>query len=160
MRPAILVLSLAALSSCTAPQEHTESTPLSALVERPDDYSGQEVEVSGFMLVSWEGGGIFRTESDEQSYSSNDAIRLRVPSEKLGPLEQYDGTFGVVSGVFESDQSHGWRGTISVSKMYPVFRFRAAYRPTKRPASGDPEDLLREQVYRTLRESDLERKSQ
>lgn len=63
-RSSLLVIVAAGFSACTPHQEQTDSPTLSELVERPDDYSGQEVEVSGFMLVSWEGGGIFKTGSD------------------------------------------------------------------------------------------------
>jgi hypothetical protein len=153
-----LAILLAVGSSCTSPQEHTESSALSDLVERPEDYSGQEVEVSGFMLVSWEGGGLFRTKNDEESFNTGTAIRLLIPTKELGPLEQYDGTFGTITGAFESDQSHGWRGTIRVSKISPVSRFRPAIRPRERPDSGNAEELLLEQVHRTLQESASERK--
>lgn len=152
----LLIVSFVATGCYGAPSARdARPAPLTELIAHPAKYSGEVVEVSGFLLISWEGGGIFRTPSEESSYDTEHAVRLRVPNKKPGPSEQYDGTFGALNGVFVSDQSLGWTGTTTVSEIRPVFRFRPVDTPQQAPEGTDAEKRLREEVFRSMRDAAL-----
>ncbi|MFN3186750.1 MAG: hypothetical protein ACE37F_32415 [Nannocystaceae bacterium] len=152
----VLAASLATACGCTPVGQDDEVASLSDLIARPAAYSAQSVELSGFMNVSWDGGGLFRTPTEASSHDTEHAVMLRIPTKTLGPLEQYDGTFGTITGVFESDQSLGWTGTLTVRQIRPSYRFRQVNLPRRASPGTDAERRLREEVFRILADQRLE----
>ncbi len=130
------------------------------LLENPSDFHNQKVSVSGFLMVSWEGGGVFESAATENTQRTEHAVRLRIPTKKLGPLERYDGTFGMVVGRFDSDRTAGWGGFLTVEEISPLYRFRPPLRPKQGVIEGDAKDFLRQQVEENQERRRSERQRQ
>lgn len=134
---------LATIASCTPSTPEAPPDSLSAAISNPDMFVGRQVRISGFMYVSWEGGGLFKTPAELESHNTENAIELLIPTKRLGPLDDYDGTFGIVSGAFEPSRSPGWKATIVVDEISPIFRFSPPYKPTPADPENMPEGFLK-----------------
>lgn len=97
------------------------------VIANPEDYVGRMIVVEGFVHASWGGGTIFASRQAEAEYRSSEGLRL-VPLQQLPSFTQADGTLAEVTGVVQTPvQPWGdWPGVITVQKVLPKERFRAA----------------------------------
>jgi len=138
-----MVVSMLWLAGCTPvppPPGHPVEATVEELMTFPKLFDGRAVSVTGYLLICWEGGGLFSSSEAAKAYDFRHGITT-LPHPALGKAERFWGVYGPVEGTFHAYDGNGepWLHLV-VETVRPRGRFEEYVEP--RESTGQsPEEV-------------------
>lgn len=129
-------------AACTPTGEETEPERVLTVEDIASDragFDGEIVTVEGYLLWSWEGGGLFDSDVAEAGYDRTHGIAL-FGNRHMADETHFSGTYARVVGSFRAEKGLVWHGILAPAEIVPLRRFRDM-RPLPREFVGTPEEM-------------------